>query len=114
MLIFVAFINYMVQAYGQYSASIVAVNTFARSLGSASAPLFTDYMFEAMGIGGGGSLIAGIATVLAVIPFLFFRYGKRIRVKSKHTDVDLSKAGEEHPTSYEETEGEVEDLEVAE
>lgn len=107
MLVFPAFINYLVQCYGQYSASIIAVNTFARSLGSAAAPLFTNAMFSAMGVGGGGSLIAGVAALLAICPFMFSRYGERIRAQSKYTAASVAKPpeeqgrGEEHPTSYE-------------
>lgn len=85
MLVFVAVINYLVETYVQYASSIVAVNTIARSLGSLAAPLFTDSMFEAMGVEGGGSLIGGIAVVLAIIPFVFFRYGEKIRARSKYT-----------------------------
>ncbi|EJP62585.1 uncharacterized protein BBA_08496 [Beauveria bassiana ARSEF 2860] len=40
-------------------------------------------MFHAMGVDGGGSLVAGVATLLSVYPFVFSRYG-----------------GEEHPKSY--------------
>jgi hypothetical protein len=40
-------------------------------------------MFAALGVGGGGSLIAGVATLLAAIPFLFYKYGKQIRLRSK-------------------------------
>ncbi|KAM3510829.1 hypothetical protein MY11210_005550 [Beauveria gryllotalpidicola] len=67
---FLAIVNYIVQSYGQYSASIIAVNTCAQSLGSAVAPLFTTAMFLAMGVGGGGSLVAGVAALLSVCPFV--------------------------------------------
>lgn len=40
-------------------------------------------MFDALGVGGGGSLIGGVAALLAVIPFLFYKYGKQIRARSK-------------------------------
>lgn len=40
-------------------------------------------MFSALGVGGGGSLIGGVAALLAVIPFLFYKYGKQIRIRSK-------------------------------
>lgn len=40
-------------------------------------------MFDALGVGGGGSLIGGVATLLALIPFLFYKYGKQIRARSK-------------------------------
>ncbi|KAJ6780084.1 hypothetical protein PWT90_01013 [Aphanocladium album] len=106
MLVFLAVVNYIVQSYGQYSASIIAVNTFARSAGSAAAPLFTNAMFAAMGVGGGGSLVAGVAALLSACPFVFSRYGETIRARSKYTAFGVAKppteepAGEEHPTSY--------------
>ncbi|ROT43782.1 putative MFS multidrug transporter [Sodiomyces alkalinus F11] len=88
MLIFVAYLNYIVDSYLHFAASAVAANTFARLLGSASAPLFTRAMFETLGVGGGGSLIGGVAALLAVVPFVFLKYGKQIRVKSKYAPTD--------------------------
>ncbi|CAG8218479.1 unnamed protein product [Penicillium olsonii] len=83
LLIFVAYLNYLVDCYLMYAASAIAANTIARSACGAAAPLFTNQMFTAMGVGGGGSLIGGVAAVLAVIPFLFYKYGKQIRIKSR-------------------------------
>lgn len=83
LLIFVAYLNYLVDVYLKYAASAIAANTIARSACGAAAPLFTNQMFQAMGVGGGGSLIGGVAALLSVIPFLFYKYGKQIRVRSK-------------------------------
>jgi hypothetical protein len=83
LLIFVGFLNYLVDVYQMYAASAIAANTIARSACGAAAPLFTSQMFAALGVGGGGSLIAGVATLLAAIPFLFYKYGKQIRMRSK-------------------------------
>jgi hypothetical protein len=66
-----------------YAASAIAANTITRSLCAASAPLWVNQMFSAMGVGGGGSLIGGLAAVLALIPFVFYKYGKPIRVRSR-------------------------------
>lgn len=66
-----------------YAASAIAANTVARSACGAAAPLFTDQMFTALGVGGGGSLVAGVAVILAAIPFAFWRYGEGIRSRSK-------------------------------
>lgn len=83
LLIFVSYINYLVDVYLMYAASAIAANTIVRSACGAAAPLFTRQMFHALGVGGGGSLVAGVATVLAIAPFVFYRYGKQIRVRSK-------------------------------
>lgn len=83
LLIFVAYLNYLTDTYLMYAASAVAANTVCRSAAGAAAPLFTTYMFDALGVGGGGSLIGGIAILLMPIPFLFYKYGRAIRERSK-------------------------------
>jgi hypothetical protein len=40
-------------------------------------------MFHALGVGGGGSLVGGVAAALAVIPFMFYKYGAAIRARSR-------------------------------
>jgi MFS transporter, DHA1 family, multidrug resistance protein len=42
-----------------------------------------------------GSLIGGVATVLAVIPFAFYRYGEGIRIRSKFAPTDHHKPDDE-------------------
>ncbi|CAN8096665.1 unnamed protein product [Discula destructiva] len=100
--IFVSFLNYLVDTYLMFAASAIAANTVARSACGAAAPLFTNQMFTALGVGGGGSLIGGVAAVLALIPFAFYRYGEGIRIKSKfsptgpkkeHNKADLAEKG---------------------
>ncbi|KAN0107893.1 MFS multidrug transporter-like protein [Hyaloscypha variabilis] len=83
LLIFVAYLNYLTDTYLMYAASALAANTVCRSACGAAAPLFTQYMFDALGVGGGGSLIAGAACLLAPIPFVFYWYGEPIRRRSK-------------------------------
>lgn len=96
LLLFVAFLNYLVDVYKQYAASAVAANTVARSACGAAAPLFTNQMFKALGIGGGGSLIGGVAALLAVIPFLFYKYGRSIRIKSKFAPTEETNSEKVH------------------
>jgi hypothetical protein len=83
LLIFVAYLNYLTDSYLMFAASALAANTVCRSACGAAAPLFTQYMFDALGIGGGGSLIGGVAVLLAPIPFVFYWYGEPIRKRSK-------------------------------
>jgi multidrug resistance protein len=83
LLIFVAYLNYLTDTYLMYAASALAANTVVRSAAGAAAPLYTQYMFDALGVGGGGSLIGGVACLLAPIPFVFYKYGRTIRERSK-------------------------------
>jgi len=83
MLIFVSYLNYLTDTYLTYTASAMAANTICRSAAGAAAPLFTQRMFDALGVGGGGSLIGGVAVLLSPIPFIFYKYGEPIRKRSR-------------------------------
>ena len=88
LLIFVCFINYIIDAYLMYAASAMAANTIVRSACAAASPLFTQYMFDALGVGGAGSLIGGIGVLLMPIPFVFYKYGGAIRARSRFAPTD--------------------------
>ncbi|CAL5873004.1 uncharacterized protein PFLUO_LOCUS7273 [Penicillium psychrofluorescens] len=83
LLIFVAFINYIMDSYLMYAASAVAANTILRSACAAVSPLFTQYMFDVLSVSGAGSLIGGIGMLLVPIPFVFYKYGGALRARSK-------------------------------
>lgn len=84
MSIFLQALNYLVDAYLMFAASAIAGNTFLRSLCGASFPLFSRQMFEGMGIEWAATLLGCVAVVLAPIPFIFYKYGARIRAKSAY------------------------------
>ncbi|KAL2842038.1 major facilitator superfamily domain-containing protein [Aspergillus pseudoustus] len=88
-LIFVSNLNYLSDTYPLYTASAIAGNTVCRSACGAVAPLFTRSMFVALGVGGGGSVVAGAGAVLACAPFIFYRYGTYIRGKSKFASTQV-------------------------
>lgn len=81
-LFFVAFLSYLSETYLMYAASAQAGNQLARSAIAATAPLFAEQMFSKLGVGGGGSLIGGVGVLLMPIPFVLYKYGRAIRIKS--------------------------------
>ncbi|KAF5686206.1 benomyl methotrexate resistance [Fusarium denticulatum] len=109
LLLFVGFLNYLVDTYLAYAASAMAANTILRSACAATAPLFTTKMFHTLGVGGGGSVIGGMATLLAAIPFLFWKYGKNIRIRSKFAAASAH-AADPLPSSIEMDQAREEDL----
>lgn len=53
-----------------------------RSGGGAAFCLFTAIMYKSyLGLNGSSYLLAGLASVMLVIPFLFYKYGASIREK---------------------------------
>lgn len=88
--LFMAFLSYLSESYLMYAASAQAANQIIRSAVAAGAPLYTQQMFNRLGVAGGGSLIGGIAILLMPIPFVFYKYGARIRLKSKFAPTEGS------------------------
>ncbi|KAG2008230.1 multidrug transporter [Coprinopsis cinerea AmutBmut pab1-1] len=71
---------YLVDSF-QFAASAVAAASLFRSLFGFAFPLFGKQMFDAMGIGPGNSLLAGLSIVLG-IPFPVFLYFKGAELRA--------------------------------
>lgn len=65
------------------AASAIAANTFLRSLAGAVFPLFAQYMFAALKVNYTGTLLGCVALVLVPIPVAFWKYGHKLRARSK-------------------------------
>ncbi len=81
MIIFMALVLYIVDAFIPYSASALAANSFIRSIAGAVLPLAGLKMFVTLGIGWGNSLLGLIAVAMIPVPFLLSRYGEILRTK---------------------------------
>jgi hypothetical protein len=75
--------TYLIDAYTIYSASAIAANTVLRSLLGALLPLAGPSMYDALGLGWGNSLLGFIALALVPTPFVFWKYGERIRTSKR-------------------------------
>lgn len=85
--IFNGSINYIIDSYLVFAASALAGNTFFRSGFACAFPLFAVQMFHAMGTNWAGLLLSCVGFALVPVPFLFYKYGKRLRAKSKYAFV---------------------------
>ena len=75
--------NYIIDCYGFYSNSAIAVNTFIRSVFGAVFPLFANKMYQNLGVPWATSVLGFICVAFLPAPILFYRYGAKIRQKSK-------------------------------
>ncbi len=75
--------NYLAGAYGIYAASALASNAVIRSLFGATLPLAGSKMYEAISPQWAGTLCGVLAVVMIPVPFVFWRYGAKIRSKSR-------------------------------
>jgi hypothetical protein len=78
-MVFLPTLNYLIDAYTIYAASVLAANASLRSLFGAAFPLFTTYMYQGLGIHWATSVTAFLALACMPMPFIFYQYGPVIR-----------------------------------
>ncbi|KAK1625667.1 major facilitator superfamily transporter [Colletotrichum phormii] len=83
MLIFIALLNYLTDAYEIFAASANAAASTSRSLLAVVLPLATTRMFNKLGIAGACSLLGGFSAIMCIIPFIFIWKGEQIRAGSR-------------------------------
>jgi len=81
--VFMPIQTYFVDAFTTYAASAIAANTVLRSLFGAVLPLAGQKMYATLGLGWGNTLLGLIALLMAPVPFLFLKYGERIRTSPR-------------------------------
>ena len=86
---FMAVLGYLGDAYPAYITSVYAGNDLARASFGASFPLFANAMFHKLGIDWGNTLLALLSVVFIPIPFVLFKYGRSLRLRSKHARHDI-------------------------
>ncbi|KAH8822694.1 major facilitator superfamily domain-containing protein [Flagelloscypha sp. PMI_526] len=81
-LIYIGANSYIIDSYAHCAASAVAAKTLMRSIIGAMVPLYVVQMFHGMGFQWAGLLLAMVAVGLLPIPFVFYKYGEKIRARS--------------------------------
>ncbi|KAF2093815.1 MFS general substrate transporter [Rhizodiscina lignyota] len=81
-IVFIYASNYLVYSYGIYAASALAGNAVLRSAMGATLPLAGPAMYATLGPHWAGTLLAILEFALIPIPFVFYRYGGKIRMRS--------------------------------
>ncbi len=82
-LIFMALLNYLTDAYEIFAASAMAASSCVRSLAGAVLPFAATPMYECLGVPWASNLLGFLSLGMCVIPFVFFWKGDKIRQKSR-------------------------------
>ncbi|KAI1384847.1 major facilitator superfamily domain-containing protein [Hypoxylon trugodes] len=72
---------YMVDAFTKYAASALAATSVVRSIFGGCLPIAGLPMYSTLGYGWGNSLLGFLAIIASVAPFLFLKYGEKLRTK---------------------------------
>ncbi|RDW93273.1 MFS transporter [Aspergillus mulundensis] len=80
--VFIYASNYLTDSYGVYAASALAGNSVMRSILGGVMPLVGTYLYDALGPNWAGTLLGLLEVAIIPIPFVFYKYGYKIRMKS--------------------------------
>lgn len=80
--VFIYASNYLVHSYGIYAASAMAGNSLVRSLLGGTLPLAGPALYQTLGANWAGTLLGMLEIIIIPIPFVFYRYGGKIRMRS--------------------------------
>lgn len=83
-LLFLGITSYLTDCYGVFGASALAANAVLRSLFGAVFPLFSTDLYHSLGVSWATSLLGFVALAMAPLPWVFYRFGPRIRARSKY------------------------------
>ncbi|KAF3039344.1 hypothetical protein E8E12_004643 [Didymella heteroderae] len=81
--LFMALLNYLVDAYEVFAASAMAAASLSRSSFGAVLPFATRPMYRTLGVAWATSLLGFLAVALCVVPFAFLKWGGRMRERTK-------------------------------
>ena len=80
--VFIYASNFLTGSYGVYAASALAGNSVIRSILGGVMPLVGTYLYEGLGPNWAGTLLGLLEVAIIPIPFVFYKYGYKIRERS--------------------------------
>jgi uncharacterized ion transporter superfamily protein YfcC len=83
LLIFMGELNYIVDAYEVYAASAMGAASSSRSVFAVVLPFAARPMYAQLGVAWACSLLGFLSLAMALIPYVFIKYGDRVRANSK-------------------------------
>ncbi|PCG95819.1 Major facilitator superfamily domain, general substrate transporter [Penicillium occitanis (nom. inval.)] len=83
-LVILPVINYLIDSYTIYAASVLAAAAIFRSIIGTVFPLFTTQMYHNIGIHWASSVPGFLTLACMPFPFIMYRYGYQVRMKCKY------------------------------
>ena len=83
-LVILPVMNYLIDSYTVYAASVLAANAVFRAVVGAMFPLFTAKMYHNLGIHWASSVPAFLTLVCMPFPFVMYQHGATLRLKCKY------------------------------
>ncbi|KAI0431083.1 major facilitator superfamily domain-containing protein [Xylaria sp. FL1042] len=79
--VFLPIQTYMIDAFPEYAASSTAALASSRNVVGTFLPLAGPFLYEALGLGWGNTLLGFVALLLIPAPYFIAKYGEKLRLK---------------------------------
>jgi len=84
-LVIMPLINYLIDSYTIYAASVLAAAAIFRAIVGAAFPLFSNQMYQNLRIHWASSIPAFLTLLCMPFPLIMHRYGEALRMKCKYS-----------------------------
>ncbi|KAL6898490.1 major facilitator superfamily domain-containing protein [Trichoderma evansii] len=95
-LVFLSCLNYLIDSYTIYAASVLGAAAMLRAFFGTAFPLFTDQMYENIGIHWASSISGFLTLVCLPFPFVMLEYGEMLRLKCKYAQESATLMAQMH------------------
>lgn len=82
--VFMSILNYLIDSYTIYAASVMAAAAILRSFFGAIFPLFVSQMYARLGIHWASCIPAFLTLACLPFPFVMYKYGAAVRKRCKY------------------------------
>ncbi|KAL6811994.1 MFS general substrate transporter [Trichoderma sp. SZMC 28015] len=83
-LVFLSCLNYLIDSYTIYAASVLGASAMLRAFFGMAFPLFTDQMYDNLGIHWASTIPAFLTLACLPFPFVMLKFGQTLRLKCKY------------------------------
>ncbi|KAH0489765.1 hypothetical protein TgHK011_001264 [Trichoderma gracile] len=83
-LVFLSCLNYLIDSYTIYAASVLGASAMLRAFFGMAFPLFTSQMYDHLGIHWASSIPGFLTLACLPFPFVMLRFGETLRLKCKY------------------------------
>ncbi|KAL6692411.1 MFS general substrate transporter [Trichoderma pleuroticola] len=83
-LVFLSCLNYLIDSYTIYAASVLGASAMLRAFFGVAFPLFTDQMYGNIGIHWASTIPAFLTLACLPFPFVMLKFGQTLRLKCKY------------------------------
>ncbi|EHK22045.1 uncharacterized protein TRIVIDRAFT_53178 [Trichoderma virens Gv29-8] len=91
-LVFLSCLNYLIDSYTIYAASVLGASAMLRAFFGMAFPLFTEQMYKNIGIHWASTIPAFLMFACLPFPFVMLKFGETLRLKCKYAQEAASLA----------------------